>query len=62
MGSETTSAFSIGIYIIESLEEKAAEMLVGPRSFSYIAWAPILQLCILVIEHLGLSSRGFWLI
>jgi hypothetical protein len=61
MGSETTSAFSLEISIVESLEEKATEInACGPRSL--IAWAPILQLCILVIEHLGLSSRGFWLI
>ncbi len=35
MAPKTTSAFSLGIsssYIVESLEEKATEMLVGPEA------------------------------
>jgi hypothetical protein len=38
MGSQTTSPFSLGISIQESLKEKATEILGGPRSL--LAWAP----------------------
>jgi hypothetical protein len=59
-GLRTTSAFPLRISIVESLEEKTTEMLVGSQKL--IGTGTILQLCTLVLEHLGLTSRAFWLI
>jgi hypothetical protein len=52
MGSE----FPYGLSVVESLEEKGTEMLVGPTEKA-IGMGTILQLCILVVEHHGCTSN-----
>jgi hypothetical protein len=61
MGSKTTSAFSLGMNIYGGKAGRKSYRN-GCGCQKLIGMATILQLCILVIEHLGVSSRGFWLI